>query len=200
MKDHSASEAEGHTEKPAPKRKQRLPRKITESYLENAALYYLQRFSSSSENLRLVMTRKIDKSIYHHGTSREEGLQMLDDLIRRFLSSGILNDDLYAQARVYSLRRRGTSQRLIRSKLMQKGLSESTINEALAILPKETVDPELAAAKAYARRRRLGPYRTRELQEERRDKDLAAMARAGFSYAIAHKVIGANRRGEFEDG
>src|SRR3546814_7265925 len=41
-------------------------------------------------------------------------------------------------------------------------------------------EPELAAAIAYARRRRLGPFRTPDARADRRDKDLAALARAGF--------------------
>jgi len=40
-----------------------------------------------------------------------------------------------------------------------------------------------------ARRRRLGPYRMPEVRAERRDKDLAALARAGFDYDTARRVI-----------
>ena len=47
----------------------------------------------------------------------------------------------------------------------------------------------MAAAAALARRRRLGPFRRPGEREERRDKDLAALARVGFSYAVARRVI-----------
>ena len=39
---------------------------------------------------------------------------------------------------------------------------------------------EREAALAYARRRRLGPFRLRE-RAERRERDIAAMVRAGFA-------------------
>ena len=44
---------------------------------------------------------------------------------------------------------------------------------------------------ALARRRRLGPFRLPEQRADRRTKDLAAMARAGFAFDVARKVIDA---------
>ncbi|MEY3012663.1 MAG: hypothetical protein RIT45_1398, partial [Pseudomonadota bacterium] len=43
---------------------------------------------------------------------------------------------------------------------------------------------------AYARRRGLGPYRFSD-RAERRDKDLAAMMRAGHAMRVARAVIDA---------
>jgi regulatory protein len=50
---------------------------------------------------------------------------------------------------------------------------------------------EWKAAIALARRRRLGPYRAAKDRQECRARDLAAMARAGFDYDVARKVIDA---------
>ncbi len=50
---------------------------------------------------------------------------------------------------------------------------------------------EQRAAAALARRRRLGPYRAAEDRKDHRLRDLAAMARAGFAYDVAKKVIDA---------
>ena len=49
---------------------------------------------------------------------------------------------------------------------------------------------EWKAAVALARRRRLGPFRHKD-RKEHRTKDLAAMARGGFDYQLARKVIDA---------
>ena len=51
---------------------------------------------------------------------------------------------------------------------------------------------ELEAAKALARRRRLGPWRHPAERAARREKDLAAMARAGFRLDAARQVIDAD--------
>ncbi|MGY8803890.1 MAG: regulatory protein RecX, partial [bacterium] len=42
----------------------------------------------------------------------------------------------------------------------------------------------------YARRRRLGQFRLDpDVREERRQRDLAALGRSGFSYGIASRII-----------
>mgnify|MGYP007004680707 CR=1 FL=1 len=45
---------------------------------------------------------------------------------------------------------------------------------------------------AYAKRRRLGPWRRPGTREAHRDRDLAAMARAGFPYGLGRRVIEAD--------
>ena len=47
----------------------------------------------------------------------------------------------------------------------------------------------MAAARAAARRRRLGPWRRQDDRAGSRQKDLAALARLGFAYATARAVI-----------
>jgi len=177
-------------DRPAPKRKE--PRRVTADYLERSALHYLERFASSSANLRRVLMRKVELSARAHGTDREEGARWVDALVARYLSSGLLNDRLYAEAKATGLQRRGGSTRAIRQKLAAKGLDETDIEGALSGLEgAEEGRADLEAALAYARRRRLGPYRLPEDREARRDKDLAALARAGFDLGTARRVVDA---------
>ena len=58
--------------------KRRLPRQATAAYLENAALHYLERFASSSANLRRVLMRKVARSARAHGTDPAEGAGLVD--------------------------------------------------------------------------------------------------------------------------
>ncbi len=174
-------------------RARRGPRKATPERLEKAALFYLERYASSSENLRRVLMRRVDASARVHGTDREEGAQAVDAILQRFLRAGLLDDTAFAEARAASLHRRGVSMRGIRMKLGQKGVSEEDIDKALAALadmlhPEEEGDAELQAALNYARRRRIGPFR-REKREEYRDRDLAAFGRQGFSYDTARQIL-----------
>lgn len=173
-------------------KKRKIPRKVTPRSLENAALYYLERFATSSENLRRVLMRRVVKSSYHHEIDQDQATGWIDDLIVRYQRAGLLNDKAYAEARVAGLNRRGTATRMIRLKLMEKGVAEEDINDALDALSVDSDDPELAAALNLARKRRIGPYRITGDRDERREKDLAAMARSGFSYDLARKVIEAD--------
>jgi regulatory protein len=167
----------------------KLPRRVNAEYLENAALHYLGRFASSSANLRRVLMAKVERSARAHGTDRDEGAALVEALIERYRRSGLLDDGAYAEAKASSLHRRGTSTRAIREKLALKGVGTELVDAALTVLDDDTPgDTELVAAVALARRRRLGPFRAKA-RADHHDKDLAALGRAGFSYAIARRVI-----------
>lgn len=181
-----------------PARKKKVPRKVTPKSLENAALYYLQRFSSSSENLRRVMMRRVYRSANHHGTDPEEGAEIIDALIKRYNEVGLLDDAQFAKARAGSLNRRGSSARGIRAKLAEKGVASDVITETLERLKDEDSDPEFSAAVTLARKRRLGPFRIKGDRTELKEKDMAALARAGFNYDIVQKIIGAETSEELE--
>ena len=181
------------------KRKKKRPRKATAKSLENAALYYLQRFASSNENLRRVLMRRVRRSAQHHGTDPEEGTEFINDIIARYQRSGLLDDAGYAEIRTASLGRRGNSARAIRNKLVEKGVNSDIIDETLTNRQNEDADPELTAAVSLARRRRLGPFREDGIRPEFKEKDLAALARAGFNYDTAQKVIEAVRVEDLEE-
>lgn len=183
--------------KTAPKR--RAPKKITRQYLHNYSLYYLERFASSSANLRQVLLRRARKSCRHHGTDFDEAVDLIDAEIARLQEVGLLDDAAYAEARARGLSERGGSTRAIRAKLMAKGVGEEEIEGALGALEEEHPEPDFAAAVTHARKKRLGPYRAAGKRAEMREKDLAALARAGFGYDMALKVIDAESAEALED-
>jgi regulatory protein len=174
---------EGGDESRAGKRRA-LPRAVTPAYLERAALAYVARFASSAENLRRVLRRKVERRCRARDEEAGPFLALVDEVVARTVRGGFVDDRRYAEARAATLRRRGGSARAIAAKLAGKGLARDTVAEVLA----GGEDEELAAAHALARRRRLGPYRTAG-RAEFREKDLAALARAGFAFAVARQVI-----------
>ena len=164
----------------------------TPKRLERAALHYLERYASSSENLRRVLMRRVERSARTHGTDHEEGAAAVDEIVRKFKEWGYLNDRAYAEMRVGGLHRRGTSRRAIRHRLALKGVPEDDIEAALEALASEIVDPDRRAAIAYARRRRIGPWRRDDRDRDRfRDRDLAALGRQGFSFDVALWIVDA---------
>lgn len=172
-------------------RKRRQPRKVTQQSLHNAALHYLERYASSADNLRRVLMRRVRRSALVHDTDPEEGARLIDELVTRFEAAGLLDDRAYAAARVTSLRRRGASSRAIAMGLRQKGVAAPDIAAALAEheAEVENEDLEFIAACRLAQRRRLGPFRPSDKVGDFRQRDLAALARAGFAYDIARRVI-----------
>ncbi|UUX51931.1 RecX family transcriptional regulator [Nisaea acidiphila] len=180
--------------KTGPRRTRKIPKRITESYLKNVALWYLERYASSAANLRNVLMRRVRESAAYHDTDPADGAAMVEELIRRYAEAGILNDRLFAETRARSLAARGSSEKMIRRKLMEKGVPPGDIDGALETV-REEGGSELDAACRYARRRRIGPFRSAEKRAETRDRDLAALARQGFSFDIAATVVDAESPG-----
>ena len=174
-------------------RKPKLPRKATASYLENSALYYLERFSTSRANLERVLMDKVRRSVYTHDTDEHEGRGFVSLVLDKMEGLGFINDKAYAEMRVRTLRRSGGSVRQIRGKLLQKGVPEHLVESAIEVHAEEEglQDPELMAAVTLARKRRFGPWCDPDVREERRDKQLATLARSGFSYDTSLTVIDA---------
>ncbi|WP_245259162.1 RecX family transcriptional regulator [Salinarimonas rosea] len=164
--------------------------------LDRMALAYLERFASSSENLRRVLARKVERRCRLRGEAPEAALALVEEAVARAVRGGLVDDAAYAQGRVASLRRRGGSRRAIAARLSAKGVAPETIDAALAgdaearVADDPDADPEMEAALALARRRRLGPFRT-AARAENRERDLARLARAGFSYGVARAVVDA---------
>lgn len=167
----------------------RTPAKITPQYLENAALHYLERFASSTANLRRVLMRKADRSLRHWGGDRAEAAAQIEAVVARLAGLGYLDDAAYAAMKARGLNRQGKGTRAIRQALAAKGVDADTAGTALDRLAEEVADPDLAAAVRLARKRRLGPFRAVALRAEMRHKDLAALARAGFDLDTARRVI-----------
>jgi regulatory protein len=163
----------------------KVPRKVTPIYLHRAAMAYLERYSSSAENLRRVLRRKVDKRCRLRGEDPAEFHDAIDEVVEKSLRTGLIDDARYAEARVATLRRRGGSARAIQAKLAAKGVGRTTIAQALE---GEEEGDEETAARAFARRRRLGPFRPGE-RAPYRDKDLSALARAGFRFDVARRVV-----------
>ena len=170
-------------------RRRRGPKPITPSYLENAALHYLERFSSSSANLKRVLMRKVMRAAAAGDGDIAAGERLVDALIARYVAAGLVDDKAYAAQRAASLQRQGNSRFAIRGKLALKGVERGLIESALAELDGDGAQGEIAAAAALVRRRRLGPFRPAATRKEAWRKDLAALARAGFSLDVARRVL-----------
>ncbi len=177
----------------------RGPRKVTATYLRNSALYYLERYASSTANLRRLLMAKVNRSARAHGTDPAEGAAAVDALLADFVRDRVLDDARYAEGRALALYRRGASTRAIRAGLAAKGVAAEDIGRALATLRDESDDPDLTAALTFARRRRLGPYRPHAARADHRARDLAALGRQGFAYDVARRVIDAEDVASLED-
>lgn len=171
-------------------------RAITPQYLERAALHYLERFAASSANLRRVLKGRILRARRAGGEVPDEPDAMVEEVIAKLVRLNLIDDTAFAMSRGAALRRRGGSARQIRGKLKLAGIDGGTIAEALESADAERGETaergEMRAALRLAQRRRLGPYRPAGERAELRRRDLAALARAGFSLDVARRIVDAD--------
>lgn len=161
-------------------------KKITQSYLENAGVYYLQRFSASISQFRRVMERKIILSCKDHPEQdRQVCLSLLDTVIQKFENLGYLDDERYANTLLHSLEQRGLSHSRIQTTLRQKGIP---INLIETLMPDKDTEQDKSSALRWAKKKRLGPFSTRTRNNDF-NRGLASLIRAGFDYDLAHWIM-----------
>jgi regulatory protein len=164
-------------------REQREP--LTRQNVELMALAYVNRFDVSAAKLRQHLTTRVRKA-----GGAEQAAGWIAELVERYQGSGVLDDARFARNLTSQLTARGKSTRAIQQKLAQRGVPGEVADELITKRRAEQPGAELEAAQAYVRKRRLGPYRSAENRDEYRHKDLATLARQGFSFDIAKKALG----------
>ncbi|MSO65506.1 MAG: RecX family transcriptional regulator [Alphaproteobacteria bacterium] len=174
------------------------PPPVTAALLRAAAERYVARYASSTAHLERLLLAKAHRSASAHGADLAEARAWISTIVAKLHAAGAIDDRSYAEATAATLLRRGTPAAGITARLRAKGVPPADIDHALDRLRGEAADLDLTAAVAFARRKRLGPYRTAERPAKRR-RDLAAMARAGFGSRTAYFVIDAASSAALED-
>jgi len=179
--------------------KKRSPKKITFQNLEKFAFKYIERFSTSENQLRIILKRKIIKSSYFFKIKVEDHIDYIDLIIEKFKKIGLIDDKKYSESRALNLVKRGFSKKKILFNLKQKGISSETIEIALNNLKKFFFNYELASALIYAKKKKIiGSEMNLEKSFKNNQKKLMKMASAGFSYSISKKIIELNDEKEIE--
>ena len=148
-------------------------KKIAPQRLKNMALYYLDRFDASSEKLKSVLMRRVQKAVMAGDEVSSEASKWIDEIVRDMQRLGYVNDKRFCENKVRQYLNVGKSNRYIMGKLSEVGIDSDMIQ---SFLP----DDEVEQARIFVRKKHLGS----DYQ-----KDLAKLARAGFSYEVAQKVL-----------
>ena len=172
---------------PEPRRNRKAARPLDKASLRDLALSYVARFATSSGKLRAYCRRKL-RERGHVGAEEGAPPPDVDALVADFVTKGYVDDAGFAQTKADGLLRRGYGARRIGAALHADGI-DADLRESVA--PGEADRRE--AAVAYARRRRFGPF-SRDpgaWDEGQRQKQLAAMLRAGHSHGLAAHALDA---------
>lgn len=156
--------------------------------LDRLALRYVERFATTEARLTAYLVRKI----------RERGWDgpPVDpaSVARKLVDLGYVDDRQFGEARATAMARRGLGPRRVRLALRAAGLGADD-SEALA---PAIDDAAVDALLRFAQRRRIGPFASERSDPAMRERQLAAMLRAGHALDMAKKIV-AMLPEEFED-
>lgn len=179
------------TPRPSPERQksERRPKPLTEARLEELALAYVARFATTRAKLEAYLLRKLRERGWEG-----EGSARPDALCDRFVEAGYVDDAAWARMKAGSLLRRGYGGRRVAQALHAAGIEAEV---------RDDVAPDHGAARraavALAQRRRFGPWGPETDDRAVREKQLAAMLRAGHALDIAREIVDASDPLALED-
>lgn len=177
------------------------PRKPNKQRIFRQAIYHLEKYTSSIENLRSVLERRLIKASRYHEFDMTEAKEWIDEALKLCQEYGYLNDQTYANSRADRLSRSGKSERAIRQNLQMKKIDSDLIDKIINKMKEEIDNPEdleRARAAKFAKKKRLGPYRPKD-RDINRQKDLTNLGRNGFMFSIAKDIIDAENIDELEE-
>lgn len=148
------------------------------------ALAYVARFATTARGLERYCLRKLRERGWE---GRDEGAPPPDvaALVVRFVEMRYVDDGEYARARSGSLLRRGYGERRVGAALDAAGVAAADRAEI------GVYEARLAALR-MAEKRRFGPFgadRAPPADRSARDKQIAAMLRAGHSHDSARHLV-----------
>lgn len=173
--------------------------------LRDLALSYAARYATTAAKLGAYLARKIrERGVAEDGEGRAVALDV-DGLVARLVELGYVDDDAFARARSRDLTARGYGARRVEQALWAAGVDEQAREDHA---PGEA--SRRRAAMLMARKRGFGPYVRSEAAEAegeslppldpaRREKQIAAMLRAGHDYEHVRRVLEAGARADLED-
>jgi regulatory protein len=170
--------------------------RLDEAALREAALAYAARYGGTAAALRRVLDRRIrrwSEALTAAEDADREAIraeaaalgQVAGRVVASLAALGAVNDTAFAESRAARLRQAGRSRRAVLAHLGAKGIGAAL---AAAAAPEDEA-AEFAAALAFARRRRLGPFARAGAAGGDRSRVLMAFGRAGFSGAVARRAL-----------
>lgn len=157
----------------------RTPPPLDDEALRELALRYVGKYATTRAKLRTYLSRKLGERGWK-GDSEPD----LEAIAQRFAELGYIDDAAYALAQSRSFTARGFGKRRLTQKLRLAGIEESDGAAAGEHADSQAVEAVLR----FAERRRIGPFAPDSVDRLVREKWIAAMIRAGHSFALARAV------------
>lgn len=163
------------------KRHTKLRKPLDKDAISRLALHYVGRYATTQAKLTKYLQRKVRERGWEGDDAPD-----VDAVAARCVDLGYIDDAAFAGARVDVLSRRGYGARRIGSALHEAGIDRELV---MSLMPDEA--EAFAAAENFARRKRIGAFAPKEADRAVRERQFAAMLRAGHSFTLARRFVDA---------
>lgn len=159
----------------------KAPRPLDSARLNELALAYVARFATTAAGLEAYLARKLRERGWDDERPADPS-----GIAARFVAAGYIDDEAWARAKTGSLLRRGYGERRIGEALARGGIAASIREDVRA-----GEAASRAAALTMARKRGFGPFGKIAPDRAAREKQIAAMLRAGHRLDSARELVNA---------
>ncbi len=147
--------------------------------LHRLALHYVARYATTTSKLGSYLRRKVLERGWNDPAPADFAA-----IVARCVALGYVDDRAFAQTRAAALGRRGFGARRIGAALQAAGIDRDTAQETM---PGE--DEAWIAADVFARRKRIGRYGEGSVDARQKQRQFAAMLRAGHGVGLARCFV-----------
>ena len=155
---------------------------LKKSQLLKYAVDYLSKYNSSKKNLVRIIKSKIIR-ISSNELEKKHLFSAISYVVEELEKNNLLNDQIFAQNKIFSLAERGKSKNFIFNYLVNKGIDKSIIENILDDFHYNNNNWEKNSAIIFAKKNKLFD-KNKDFQ-----KKLGKMSRAGFSYELSKEIL-----------
>lgn len=174
-----------------------MTNKVQLPNLNEYAMNYLARYNNTEAGLIKLLRGKVNRWIkviqkdenQDCETLLKDAYAQIDQIVSKLKQNGVINDEQFVFSKLPSLIRAGCSKKQIQNRFVQKGVPSSLIGLTLKEYQDENF--ERLSALAYARKRKIGPFRSSSLPKtpETEEREQMILARRGFSFTILKEIL-----------
>ena len=156
--------------------------------IKNFAYAYLEKYSSTKQQLRTYLFKKFIKNRQTF-FSKKELFNLIDEVVLTLVDKKLLNDKFYSDTKSRAFLKRSYSLNKIRYSLIKKGIDNKYIKASISKIKENESDPDFFSAIKICKKRRIGPCRDENNRPLFYKKDISILARSGFSYEISKRIL-----------
>ena len=161
---------------------------ITIDEMRNFSFSYIEKFAPSKQQLKTYLLKKYLK----FSVSNEKKVNisnLIDIVIEDLEKSKFINDKFYSDSKAKSLIQRGLSINKIKNYLLNKGVDQKYIKNAINKINENNDDQDFFSAIKVCKKKRIGPSRNENNRSLFYKKDIGVLARSGFDFEVSRRVM-----------